>query len=297
MKKILAVLLSCLLAMAFTVPAFAADGDDDTPTVLRIPEGTKVVTSSTVNDGVIDRLRVKTIYVPSSVTTIEEGALTGYANVTNVYVDNSKDNITIKDGALPTGTNVVYSEKPSATTTTTKAATTTTTTATTTKKSDSEDKTTKKDDSDEKTTKKTTTTTKKGDKTTTRKSNKTTVSSKATTSDPKNRVTVSNKPLTIKSTKATTASGPLVPEVEVDPDTIEEEPDLEAMESVTTVTFAGEAITDKDGTIIGFEDTQGGTRSGENSTSSKVRYAIIAGVGAVAVSAAAILGVKLRKRP
>lgn len=142
MKKFLSALLAVIMMMACSVTAFAADDDDDeSSTVRRIPNGTKVVTSNTLDDGVIERLRVKTIYVPSSVTTIKEGALTGYANVTNVYVENSKDNITIESGALPTGTNVVYTEKP---------APPPSTTTTTTKKD--EESTTKKDE--ESTTKK-----------------------------------------------------------------------------------------------------------------------------------------------
>ena len=218
MKKILSLLAAVMMMLACAVPVFAEDGEDDTPAVVRIPEGTKVVTSSTLDDGVIERLRVKTIYVPSSVTTIKEGALTGYANVTNVYVENSKDNITIESGALPTGTNIVYTEKPTAPSTTT-----------TTKKD--EESTTKKDEKsttkkDEESTTKKTTTTKKGETTkkTTKKTTKRTVSSSATTSDPKNRTTVQHRPLTIKSTttKKTSVKGPLIPELEVDPDTIEE---------------------------------------------------------------------------
>ena len=226
MKKILSVFLAVMMMMACSVTAFAADGDDDeSSTVRRIPDGTKVVTSNTLDDGVIERLRVKTIYVPSSVTTITDGALTGYANVTNVYVENSKDNISIASGALPAGTNIVYTEKP----------TTPPTTTTTTKKEDeSTTKTTKKDEEtttkkDEESTTKKTTTTKKGETTkkTTKKTTKRTVSSSATTSDPKNRTTVQHRPLTIPSTKAkkTTVKGPLIPEVEVDPEEIEEQPD------------------------------------------------------------------------
>ena len=119
MNKILSVLLTVLMLFVFAVPAFAADGDEEeTSSVRRIPDGTKVVTSSTLDDGVIERLRVRTIYVPSSVPTIRSGALTGYANVTNVYVENSKDNITIENGAFATGANIVYTEKPTTTTTT-----------------------------------------------------------------------------------------------------------------------------------------------------------------------------------
>ena len=261
MKKILSVLLAVMMMMACSVTAFAADGDDDeSSTVRRIPDGTKVVTSNTLDDGVIERLRVKTIYVPASVTTITDGALTGYANVTNVYVENSKDNISIASGALPAGTNIVYTEKPTAppsTTTTTKKDEESTTR--TTKKD--EESTTKKDE--ESTTKKTTTT-KKGETTkkTTKKTTKRTVSSSATTSDPKNRTTVQHRPLTIPSTKAkkTTAKGPLIPEVEVAPEEIVEKPDPTMVADTTTVTFAGEAITDKDGTIIGFEDPQSDAR-------------------------------------
>ncbi|MBQ3326248.1 MAG: hypothetical protein IJG86_00495, partial [Clostridia bacterium] len=246
MKKILSVFLAVMMMMACSVTAFAADGDDDeSSTVRRIPDGTKVVTSNTLDDGVIERLRVKTIYVPSSVTTITDGALTGYANVTNVYVENSKDNISIASGALPAGTNIVYTEKP----------TTPPTTTTTTKKEDeSTTKTTKKDEEtttkkDEESTTKKTTTTKKGETTkkTTKKTTKRTVSSSATTSDPKNRTTVQHRPLTIPSTKAkkTTVKGPLIPEVEVDPEEIKEQPDPTMVADTTTVTFAGEAITDK----------------------------------------------------
>jgi hypothetical protein len=294
MKKILSLLVAVMMMLACAVPAFAEDGDDDTPSVVRIPEGTKVVTSSTLDDGIIDRLRVKTIYVPSSVTTIKEGALTGYANVTNVYVENSKDNITIENGALPTGTNIVYTEKPTPPPSTT----------TTTKKS--EESTTKKDEEsttkkDEESTTKKTTTTKKGETTkkTTKKTTKRTVSSSATTSNPKDRTTVQHRPLTIPSTKATkktTVKGPLIPEVEVDPEEIEEQPDPTMEAETTTVTFAGEAITDKDGTIIGFEDPQ--TSRSETDRSAR-RAKIITGiaVGVVGLTSAAFAFLKLRKRP
>lgn len=292
------------MMLTCALPAFAEDGDDDdSSSVRRIPSGTKVVTSSTLDDGVIERLRVKTIYVPASVTTIKEGALTGYANVTNVYVENSKDNITIESGALPTGTNIVYTEKPSpppATTTTTKAPSSTTTTTTkkdeesTTKKDDEDDKTTKKDDGDDKSTTKKTT-----KKTTTTKKNGKTVSSKATTSNPKDRTTVQHKPLTIKSTKAkkTTVKGPLIPEVEVDPDTIIEEPDPGMEEDITTVTFSGEAITDKDGTIIGFEDPENQAADSATSGESVAWGATIAGVTVVGLSAIGFLFLKFRRRP
>ena len=294
MKKFLSLLVAVMMMLACAVPAFAEDGDDDTPSVVRIPEGTKVVTSSTLDDGIIDRLRVKTIYVPSSVTTIKEGALTGYANVTNVYVENSKDNITIENGALPTGTNIVYTEKPTPPPSTT----------TTTKKS--EESTTKKDEEsttkkDEESTTKKTTTTKKGETTkkTTKKTTKRTVSSSATTSNPKDRTTVQHRPLTIPSTKATkktTVKGPLIPEVEVDPEEIEEQPDPTMEAETTTVTFAGEAITDKDGTIIGFEDPQ--TSRSETDRSAR-RAKIITGiaVGVVGLTSAAFAFLKLRKRP
>ena len=297
MKKILSVLLAVMMMMACSVTAFAADGDDDeSSTVRRIPDGTKVVTSNTLDDGVIERLRVKTIYVPSSVTTITDGALTGYANVTNVYVENSKDNISIASGALPAGTNIVYTEKP----------TTPPTTTTTTKKEDeSTTKTTKKDEEtttkkDEESTTKKTTTTKKGETTkkTTKKTTKRTVSSSATTSDPKNRTTVQHRPLTIPSTKAkkTTVNGPLIPEVEVDPEEIKEQPDPTMVADTTTVTFAGEAITDKDGTIIGFEDPQA-NRSDADRAATRAKIITAAAVGVVGLTSAAFVFLKLRRRP
>lgn len=297
MKKILSVLLAVMMMMACSVTAFAADGDDDeSSTVRRIPDGTKVVTSNTLDDGVIERLRVKTIYVPSSVTTITDGALTGYANVTNVYVENSKDNISIASGALPAGTNIVYTEKP----------TTPPTTTTTTKKEDeSTTKTTKKDEEtttkkDEESTTKKTTTTKKGETTkkTTKKTTKRTVSSSATTSDPKNRTTVQHRPLTIPSTKAkkTTVKGPLIPEVEVDPEEIKEQPDPTMVADTTTVTFAGEAITDKDGTIIGFEDPQT-NRSDADRAATRAKIITAAAVGVVGLTSAAFVFLKLRRRP
>ncbi|MBQ2692532.1 MAG: hypothetical protein II911_04780 [Clostridia bacterium] len=297
MKKILSVLLAVMMMMACSVTAFAADGDDDeSSTVRRIPDGTKVVTSNTLDDGVIERLRVKTIYVPSSVTTITDGALTGYANVTNVYVENSKDNISIASGALPAGTNIVYTEKP----------TTPPTTTTTTKKEDeSTTKTTKKDEEtttkkDEESTTKKTTTTKKGETTkkTTKKTTKRTVSSSATTSDPKNRTTVQHRPLTIPSTKAkkTTVKGPLIPEVEVDPEEIKEQPDPTMVADTTTVTFAGEAITDKDGTIIGFEDPQA-NRSDADRAATRAKIITAAAVGVVGLTSAAFVFLKLRRRP
>ncbi len=294
MKKILSILLAVMMMMACSVTAFAADGDDDeSSTVRRIPDGTRVVTSNTLDDGVIERLRVKTIYVPSSVTTITDGALTGYANVTNVYVENSKDNISIASGALPAGTNIVYTEKPTAPPSTT----------TTTKKD--EESTTKKDEEsttkkDEESTTKKTTTTKKGETTkrTTKKTTKRTVSSSATTSDPKNRTTVQHRPLTIPSTKAkkTTVKGPLIPEVEVDPEEIVEKPDPTMAADTTTVTFAGEAITDKDGTIIGFEDPQM-SRTDEERSASRAKIITAAAVGFVGLTSAAFAFLKLRRRP
>lgn len=300
MKKILSVFLAVMMMMACSVTAFAADGDDDeSSTVRRIPDGTKVVTSNTLDDGVIERLRVKTIYVPSSVTTITDGALTGYANVTNVYVENSKDNISIASGALPAGTNIVYTEKP------TTPPTTTTTTTTTKKEDESTTKTTKKDEEtttkkDEESTTKKTTTTKKGETTkkTTKKTTKRTVSSSATTSDPKNRTTVQHRPLTIPSTKAkkTTVKGPLIPEVEVDPEEIKEQPDPTMVADTTTVTFAGEAITDKDGTIIGFEDPQA-NRSDADRAATRAKIITAAAVGVVGLTSAAFVFLKLRRRP
>ncbi len=286
MKKILSLLVALTMIFACAIPVFAEDGDEETPSVVRIPDGTKVVTSDTLDDGVIERLRVKTIYVPASVTKIEEGALTGYANLTNVYVENSKDNITIESGALPAGTNVVYTEKTTTTTTTSSTTTTTkkaeTTTTTTTKKADdSDEKSTTK-----KTTKKTTTT-------------KRTSSTKATTSDPKDRTTVQHRTLTVPNTKSTTVSTkkPLLPEVQADPDDIEETPDPGSEEEeLTTVTFAGEMITDKDGTIIGFEDSETDGASG-NSAESRANAIIAVGVGLVGASAVAILFVKFRRRP
>ncbi|MEE3374393.1 MAG: hypothetical protein VZR25_04505 [Acutalibacteraceae bacterium] len=295
MKKFLSALLAVIMMMACSVTAFAADDDDDeSSTVRRIPNGTKVVTSNTLDDGVIERLRVKTIYVPSSVTTIKEGALTGYANVTNVYVENSKDNITIESGALPTGTNVVYTEKP---------APPPSTTTTTTKKD--EESTTKKDEEsttkkDEESTTKKTTTTKKGEttKNTTKKTTQKSVSSSATTSDPKNRTTVQHRPLTIPSTKAkkTTVKGPLIPEVEVDPEEIKEQPDPTMEADTTTVTFAGEAITDKEGTIIGFEDPQE-SRSDADRAARRAKVITAAAVGVVGLTSAAFVYLKLRRRP
>lgn len=308
MKKLLSLLVTVAMVLLCALPAFAEDGDEDTPSVLRIPNGTKIVTSSTLDDGVIDRLRVKTIYVPASVTTVKDGALTGYANVTNVYVENSKDNITIEDGALPTGTNIVYTEKP--TEPVEEPKTTKKAEEPTTKDTDSEEKTTKKSDSEEKPTtkpaKQTTKkshdkTTKKGNKKTTKKdskSKKRTVSSSATTSDPKNRITVQHRTLTVPNTKEakTKSAKDLLPDVEVDPDKIVEQPDSATDDEVTTATFSGEAITDKDGTIIGFEDPRT-DHTQEERAESRAKVITLAGVGLVGVSAVVFLFFKLRKRP
>ena len=300
MKKILSVLLAVMMMMACSVTAFAADGDDDeSSTVRRIPSGTKVVTSNTLDDGVIERLRVKTIYVPSSVTTIQDGALTAREKA-----------LRLEFGKIPApgagGANGEDAEAQKAiklaqelgrepttkTTTTTKKAE-----ESTTKEDDSDDKTTKKDE--ESTTKKTTTT-KKGETTkkTTKKTTKRTVSSSATTSDPKNRTTVQHKPLTIPSTKAkkTTVKGPLIPEVEVDPEEIVEKPDPTMVADTTTVTFAGEAITDKDGTIIGFEDPQM-SRSDQEQAATRAKIITGAAVGVVGLTSAAFVFLKLRRRP
>ena len=286
MKKLISILVSLLMMLTFTVPAFAAD-DEDSSAVLRIPEGTKVVTSDTVDDGVLDRLKVKTIYIPSSVTTVKSGALTKYANATTVYVDNSKDNVNIESGAFATGTAIVYTKatpdpEPEKTTTTT----------TTTKTTNAEDDDKDKEDDKSSTTKKTTT---KKNETTKKKS---TVSSSATTSNPKNRTTVQHRSLTIKSTKAksTTLKDSDIPEVTVDPKEIQEEPDPSMELDTTTVTFAGEAITDKDGTIIGFEDPDTGNTSPDG-RSSTARAVTVAAVSLVGLSAIGILALKLRRRP
>ena len=133
---------------------------------------------------------------------------------------------------------------------------------------------------------------------TTKKTTKKTVSSSATTSDPKNRTTVQHRTLTIKSTKAkkTTVKGPLIPEVEVDPDSIEEQPDPTMEADTTTVTFAGEAITDKEGTIIGFEDPQE-SRSDADRAARRAKVITAAAVGVVGLTSAAFVYLKLRRRP
>ena len=122
--------------------------------------------------------------------------------------------------------------------------------------------------------------------------------SSATTSDPKNRTTVQHRPLTIPSTKAkkTTVKGPLIPEVEVDPEEIKEQPDPTMVADTTTVTFAGEAITDKDGTIIGFEDPQA-NRSDADRAATRAKIITAAAVGVVGLTSAAFVFLKLRRRP
>ena len=64
----------------------------------------------------------------------------------------------------------------------------------------------------------------------------------------------------------------------------------------TTVTFAGEAITDKEGTIIGFEDPQE-SRSDADRAARRAKVITAAAVGVVGLTSAAFVYLKLRRRP
>ena len=84
--------------------------------------------------------------------------------------------------------------------------------------------------------------------------------------------------------------------MEVDPDSIEEQPDPTMEADTTTVTFAGEAITDKEGTIIGFEDPQE-SRSDADRAARRAKVITAAAVGVVGLTSAAFVYLKLRRRP
>ena len=72
------------------------------------------------------------------------------------------------------------------------------------------------------------------------------------------------------------------------------DPTMEA--DTTTVTFAGEAITDKEGTIIGFEDPQE-SRSDADRAARRAKVITAAAVGVVGLTSAAFVYLKLRRRP
>ncbi len=147
-SKISALLLSLLLALCLSVPAFA--GSSVSGNTAYITSGTKTVTSSDIPASVVNRISITTIYVPNSVTKISSGSFTSFSNLETVYIDNYQGGVTVESGALPSGAKVVYTGKKT-TTTTTKSTTkkTTTTSSTTESTTESEtEKTTEEESSD-----------------------------------------------------------------------------------------------------------------------------------------------------
>ncbi len=130
-SKISALLLSLVLVLCLSVPAFA--GSSVSGNTAYITSGTKTVTSNDIPASIVNRVSITTIYVPNSVTRISSGAFTSFSNLETVYIDNYQGGVTIESGALPSGAKVVYTgEKPTTTTkkTTTKKSTTTTSSTT-----------------------------------------------------------------------------------------------------------------------------------------------------------------------
>ncbi len=130
-SKISALLLSLVLLLCLTVPAFA--GATVSGNTAYITSGTKTVTANDIPTSVINRISITTIYVPNSVTRISSGSFTSFSNLETVYIDNYQGAVTIESGALPSGAKVVYTgEKPTTTTkkSTTKKSTTTTSSTT-----------------------------------------------------------------------------------------------------------------------------------------------------------------------
>ena len=130
-SKISALLLSLVLLLCLSVPAFA--GSSVSGNTAYITSGTKTVTSNDIPASIVNRVSITTIYVPNSVTRISSGAFTSFSNLETVYIDNYQGGVTIESGALPSGAKVVYTgEKPTTTTkkTTTKKSTTTTSSTT-----------------------------------------------------------------------------------------------------------------------------------------------------------------------
>lgn len=130
-SKISALLLSLVLLLCLSVPAFA--GSSVSGNTAYITSGTKTVTSNDIPASIVNRVSITTVYVPNSVTRISSGAFTSFSNLETVYIDNYQGGVTIESGAVPSGAKVVYTgEKPTTTTkkTTTKKSTTTTSSTT-----------------------------------------------------------------------------------------------------------------------------------------------------------------------
>lgn len=119
-KRILTILISLVMMLSLILPAFA--GGSYSGTTGYISDGTTTVTSSDIPVTIINQYTIQTIYVPSSVRTIESGAFTGFVNLQTVYIDSAQGEVSIATGALPSTASVVYTGTP---TTTTKRTTTT----------------------------------------------------------------------------------------------------------------------------------------------------------------------------
>jgi cobalamin biosynthesis Mg chelatase CobN len=142
-SKISALLLSLLLLLCLSIPAFA--GSSVSGNTAYITSGTKTVTSDDIPASIVNRVSITTIYVPNSVTRISSGAFTSFSNLETVYIDNYQGGVTVESGALPSGAKVVYTgEKPTTTrksTTTKKSTTTTSSTTESTTESETEEPT------------------------------------------------------------------------------------------------------------------------------------------------------------
>ena len=52
-----------------------------------------------------------TAFIPSSVTSVQGGSLSGCTNLTDVYIDNTSDNVTISDSAIPSTAKIHYKDE------------------------------------------------------------------------------------------------------------------------------------------------------------------------------------------
>ena len=68
----------------------------------------KIVESTSIGAGLFSNSSVTTIFLSSKVTTLQSGALAGCSALTDVYINNTEDGLTIQSGAIPSTAVIHY---------------------------------------------------------------------------------------------------------------------------------------------------------------------------------------------
>lgn len=114
-RRGLAVLTAAVLVCILALPGFAYEPNGNGTVI--IPEGVTSLSNGSIPKTPSNLINVKTVYVPSSVKTIESGTFTGFINLRNVVIRNDKGAVDVARGATSGSTRILYSGAPGHTTT------------------------------------------------------------------------------------------------------------------------------------------------------------------------------------